>query len=139
MTSKGISTEEKIALAACDIFHLFGYHGTTLQQIAVQAGVNKSAVHYYFRSKNRLYAEVVKKVIDQIPETRVNKSANQSEFEKQIWFIMTELYNNKDFFEKTLKIIYPDDWDEKFANLRKWLDFNDNLQKPVTLPHLRLS
>ena len=38
----------------------------------------------------------------------------------------TELYNNKNLFERTLKKIYPDDWDQKLTNLKKWLDFKDN-------------
>jgi AcrR family transcriptional regulator len=55
MKNNEISAEDRIFNVAYKIFLLFGYHGTTLQQIAMQAGVNKSAVHYYFRSKERLY------------------------------------------------------------------------------------
>ena len=71
MKNNEISTEDRILKGAYKIFLLFGYHGTTLQQIAMQAGVNKSAVHYYFRSKERLYAKVVKKVLDLYFDTKV--------------------------------------------------------------------
>ena len=121
-----ISTEEKILLASYEIFLLFGYHGTTLHKIAMKAGVNKSAVHYYFRSKERLYAEVVKKVFGNIFNKRVHDSGNQIRLKIQIWFMLTELYNNKDLFERTLKEIYPDDWNKKLTKLKKWLDFKDN-------------
>jgi len=123
MTNKLINTEDKIFIAAYKIFLLFGYHGTTLQQIAMQAGVNKSAVHYYFRSKERLYIKVVKKVIDLTINTKVNNNTNRKGFEKTTWFLITELYNNKILFERTLKELYPDDWDEKSKGLMKWLEF----------------
>lgn len=49
------STEDIILKAAQNIFILYGYHGTRLHQIADLAGIHKSAVHYYFRSKDKLY------------------------------------------------------------------------------------
>ena len=119
MTNNKISTEDRIILAAYNIFLLFGYHGTTIQQIAMEAGVNKSNIHYYFRSKERLYVRVVKKVLDGILNTKVNNHSDQKGFEKTTWFLITELYNNKYLFEKTLKVLYPDDWDEKLNGLMK--------------------
>lgn len=115
-------TEDRILDSAYKIFLLFGYHGTTMQQIANKACVNKSAVHYYFRSKEKLYTKVVKKVLDHILNTRVNNNTNQDGYEKQIWFLITEIYNNKILFERTLKAIYPVDWDEKSKGLMKWLE-----------------
>jgi|WetSurMetagenome_2_1015567.scaffolds.fasta_scaffold197812_1 AcrR family transcriptional regulator len=115
-------TEDRILDSAYKIFLLFGYHGTTMQQIAIKACVNKSAVHYYFRSKEKLYTKVVKKVLDHILNTRVNNNTNQDGYEKQIWFLITEIYNNKILFERTLKAIYPVDWDEKSKGLMKWLE-----------------
>jgi len=119
MTNNKISTEDRILLAAYNIFLLFGYHGTTIQQIAMEAGVNKSNIHYYFRSKERLYVRVVKKVLDGILNTKVNNHSDQKGFEKTTWFLITELYNNKYLFEKTLKVLYPDDWDETLNGLSK--------------------
>ena len=117
------NTEDRILDSAYNIFLLFGYHGTTLQQIAMQAGVNKSAVHYYFRSKERLYIKVVKKVLDLTLNTKVNNNTNRKVFEKTTWFLITELYNNKNLFERTLKELYQDDWYEKSKALVKWLEF----------------
>jgi AcrR family transcriptional regulator len=85
----------------------------------MEAGVNKSNIHYYFRSKERLYVRVVKKVLDGILNTKVNNHSDQKGFEKTTWFLITELYNNKYLFEKTLKVLYPDDWDETLNGLSK--------------------
>lgn len=60
MANAELKTETKILEAANSIFLQFGYHGTTLQQIATKAGVNTAAIHYYFRSKENIYALVLK-------------------------------------------------------------------------------
>lgn len=121
MIKKLAKTEDRIFDSAYKIFMLFGYHGTTLQQIAMQAGVNKSAVHYYYRSKERLYTKVVKKVLDLYFDTNVEINTTRKGIEKPTWFLVSELYNNKNLFEETLKEIYPDDWDDKLNSLMKWL------------------
>lgn len=125
MKNNDINTEDRILDSAYKIFLLFGYHGTTLQQIAMQAGVNKSAVHYYFRSKERLYTKVVKKVLDLYFDTNVEIITNRKGLEKPTWFLITELYNNKNLFEETLKEIYPNNWDGKLLNLANRLQSTD--------------
>jgi len=106
MKNNEISTEDKILNSAFNIFLLFGYHGTTIQQIAMQAGVNKSAVHYYFRSKERLYTKVVKKVLDLYFDTNVEIKTTREGQEKPTWFLLSELYNSKNLFEETLNEIF---------------------------------
>ncbi len=51
-------SEEKIFLAALDVFSREGKNGARMQEIADRAGLNKALIHYYFRSKERLYEEV---------------------------------------------------------------------------------
>jgi len=121
MIKRIAKTEDRILDSAYKIFLLFGYHGTTLQQIAMQTGVNKSAVHYYFRSKERLYTKVVKKVLNLYFYNEIEINTTRKGLEKPTWFLVSELYNNKNLFEKTLKEIYPDDWDSKLRNLANWL------------------
>jgi len=48
------SAEEKIITAAVECIEKYGIKGTTIRQIAEQAGVNIAAVNYYFRSKDVL-------------------------------------------------------------------------------------
>lgn len=109
MKKKELNTEAKILDAANSIFLLFGYHGTTLQKIANKAAVNKAAIHYYFRSKERLYVKVVNKVIDDILNSENELISNQNNFEKQRWFLYTEMYNNKKLFERALRILYANE------------------------------
>jgi len=51
-------TEQKILQAARDIFLEKGKDGARMQEIADRAGINKALLHYYFRSKDRLFSQV---------------------------------------------------------------------------------
>jgi AcrR family transcriptional regulator len=43
-----------------------GYAATRMQDIADEAGSNKALVHYYFRSKEKLYHEITVRILDTI-------------------------------------------------------------------------
>ena len=49
------STEEKILEAAKTVFVSKGMAGARMQDIADEAGINKALLHYYFRSKEKLF------------------------------------------------------------------------------------
>lgn len=49
------STQEKILEAARMVFILKGMDGARMQEIADEAGINKSLLHYYFRTKQQLF------------------------------------------------------------------------------------
>lgn len=53
-------TERKILQAASDIFLEKGHAGARMQEIADKAGINKAMLHYYFRSKEKLFKIVFK-------------------------------------------------------------------------------
>jgi len=57
-------TENKILDAARDEFVTTGLKGARMQSIADRAGVNKALLHYYFRSKEKLYEEVLSDVVE---------------------------------------------------------------------------
>jgi len=55
-------TEERILLAATEIFIEKGKDGARMQDIADHAKINKALLHYYFRSKDQLYYIVFEKI-----------------------------------------------------------------------------
>ncbi len=63
---KSLSTEEKILEAAKTVFHHKGFEGARMQEIADEAGINKSLLHYYFRSKENLFDAVFKAAFREI-------------------------------------------------------------------------
>jgi AcrR family transcriptional regulator len=125
MTTKTRSTEDEIVLAAYSVFLLYGYHGTTLQQIAAKAGVNKSAIHYYYRSKEKLYKIVVGLMTDFLLSTTFDFSSERERLTEATWFLYTELYNNRILFEQTIMKLYPDNWRQKAKDLNIWLEFSN--------------
>ncbi len=52
------NTEEKILAAARSVFMAKGLDGARMQDIADTAGINKALLHYYFRSKEKLFQKV---------------------------------------------------------------------------------
>ncbi len=49
------TTEERIIIAAKQVFFEKGMAGARMQDIADRAGINKALLHYYFRSKEKLF------------------------------------------------------------------------------------
>lgn len=49
------TTEEKIKAAAQKVFLEKGFYGARMQDIADEAGMNKALLHYYYRSKDKLF------------------------------------------------------------------------------------
>jgi TetR/AcrR family transcriptional regulator len=58
--------EERILFAATEEFAAKGFFGARTQAVADAAGVNKAMLHYYFRSKENLYREVIKAAFGKI-------------------------------------------------------------------------
>jgi TetR/AcrR family transcriptional regulator len=62
MTSAGENTENQIRNAAREVFISRGFEGARMQEIADYAGINKALLHYYFRSKEKLFDAVFSEV-----------------------------------------------------------------------------
>jgi len=60
---KPVDKEELILKTAMDVFVEKGWHGTKMQEIADRAGINKALLHYYFRSKEKLYRKIFEYLI----------------------------------------------------------------------------
>jgi AcrR family transcriptional regulator len=59
---KNESTEAKILEAARKVFVRKGMDGARMQEIADEAGINKALLHYYFRSKEKLFTAVFSEI-----------------------------------------------------------------------------
>lgn len=63
------STEEKIKMAARELFLEKGLKGTTIREVAEKAGANVALVNYYFRKKNNLFLAVFKEKFQAFSES----------------------------------------------------------------------
>ncbi|MEZ4702998.1 MAG: TetR/AcrR family transcriptional regulator [Rhodothermales bacterium] len=59
-------TEGRVLSAATDEFHEKGFHGARMQEIARRAGLNQSLLHYYYRTKDRLFEAVFHRAAKQV-------------------------------------------------------------------------
>jgi AcrR family transcriptional regulator len=64
--SPDLSTEQKILDAARQEFSEHGLDGARMQAIATRAGVNKALLHYYFRSKDKLFEFIIRDLVSGI-------------------------------------------------------------------------
>jgi len=83
MTGSHHETETTILDAARKVFVQHGFDGTTMQMIADESGINKALLHYYYRSKDRLFEAVFIEA-----------------FSKMIPNLMKIFTTDSDFFEK---------------------------------------
>ncbi len=99
MQTDGPTTEEKILEAAKKVFVEKGMDGATMQQIADEARINKSLLHYYYRSKEKLFGTVLKFafkfVIPQIKEILTSDANVFTKIEKIVAEYINLLMKNK--------------------------------------------
>lgn len=59
------STEERIKAAALKLFTVKGFAATRTRDIAAEAGINMAMLHYYYRSKEKLFEIVMAESLQQ--------------------------------------------------------------------------
>jgi len=81
---KKTSTEEKILLSAKKVFYQKGLKGARMQEIADDAGVNKAMLHYYFRSKEKLFDKVFEQSVQSVTPMLMNVFLEDSDLNAKI-------------------------------------------------------
>jgi len=66
MSENKIDPEVLIVEAACKVFIRHGVDKSTMLQVADEAGIGRTSLHYYFRSKANLYKRVFQSIEDKI-------------------------------------------------------------------------
>jgi AcrR family transcriptional regulator len=98
MAEQDKTTEKKILDAAKIVFLEKGFDGARMQEIADEAKINKALLHYYFRSKDKLFDAIFKDAFQQfLPHIAEIMMTEKPLFEKLEAFIdsyITMLSNN---------------------------------------------
>lgn len=141
-------TEEKILDAAKDIFQKKGMDGSRMQEIADKAGINKSMLHYYYRSKRLLFEAVFSSVFSLLAPQLNTILNDDSSITKKVEnftdnyisfiskhpylpnFIIQELNRNPKFLEKLQQ-------NPAFPNVEKFekqvaLEVEQGILKPIS-------
>ena len=82
--NKDPSTEEKILIAAREVFMQKGFDGARMQEIADVAGINKALLHYYFRSKDKLFKAVFEYAIQKLFPSMMQIFSSQGSLSEKI-------------------------------------------------------
>lgn len=87
MDNLDVNTEKRILDSARNIFHKKGLAGARMKEIANEAGINQAMLHYYYRSKEKLFDAVFREAFMRvIPEIKQILSKDLPLFEKIKFF-----------------------------------------------------
>ena len=86
-------TERRIMEAAATVFMQKGRLGASMQDIADEAGINRTLLHYYFRNKEKLFDTIFEKLLSKIFPALIQALASDLPFLKKIE-IFAESYAN---------------------------------------------
>jgi AcrR family transcriptional regulator len=76
--------EELILRAARSVFLRKGLDGARMQEIADEAGINKALLHYYFRTKEKLFLAVFNNVLNEFLPVLWENFQSDISFEQKI-------------------------------------------------------
>ncbi|MFY9488152.1 MAG: TetR/AcrR family transcriptional regulator [Solirubrobacterales bacterium] len=77
--------ERQMIDVATEIFGGLGYHGTSMDQIAVEAGISKPMLYAYFNSKDGLYSACLRRAGADLLETVRESFRPEDSAEKHLW------------------------------------------------------
>ncbi len=77
-------TERKILEAARKVFISKGMHGARMQEIADEAGINKALLHYYFRSKDKLFQAIFRETFQELMPKAMGIFKEEGSFEDKL-------------------------------------------------------
>ena len=152
MIDKKENTEEKIIDAARSVFIKKGMDGARMQEIADEAGINKALLHYYFRSKEKLFDKVFEGAFNSIAAgLRVTIDSDLSVMDKlkkfiDIYltalesnpylplFVLNEININPDRMKNLLEEEIADNLQTLLADIMK--EINSGNMRPINPIHL---
>lgn len=85
MDNDKINTEKKILASAKKVFTKKGYDGTRMQEIADEAQINKALLHYYFRSKDKLFERIFDDALADFGPRLIGVFQSDKPLEVTIW------------------------------------------------------
>ena len=125
MAEETLDTAAKILKAAEEEFMEKGYGNAKMMSIAARAGVSHSMLHYYYRSKGKLFqmifdekAKLIVSILEGVHDKEISFKEVISHFvmnqfdlmrmnERFVWFMIDELIHNKENLTKIMEIVLP--------------------------------
>ena len=124
---KKTTTEEKILLSAKKVFYQKGLKGARMQEIADDASVNKAMLHYYFRSKEKLFDKVFEQSVQSVTPILMNVFLEESDLSTKITHMvemLIDLFLNEPYLSNFIVNELSQNPEKFFLNV---LDFEEGL------------
>jgi TetR/AcrR family transcriptional regulator len=90
--SLDIAARDRLLAAATDLFSRKGYSATTTREIVAAAGVTKPVLYYYFRNKEGIYLELMRKATAKFEVMLKNSRAESGSPAKRILSLCDQVY-----------------------------------------------
>ena len=134
-----IDSKDKILDVALQLFIRSGYRGTSLNEIAEEAGLTKGGVYHYFSSKDDLYYQAVKRFFDfnqpgWLEDTNVG-------IEELVWQGFQSIEDRKQWIKDLVGLDSNDailhfymflyDATRRYPELQEYIDQNDNSKRDI--------
>lgn len=139
MQVKDSKTENLIKDTAKQIFFKKGKMLATTQDIADAAGVNRSLLHYYFRSRDVLFDMVFKEAVTKLRERLYEVIGSQSPFRQKIETLVDVFYEElteSPYLETFIALHLnqdPEKYEELFIRLPGGKEIMKNFLKEIQL------
>ncbi len=125
---KAPSSRQVILSAAEKVFARYGFEGATTEKIARQANLPKANIHYYYKTKENLYRQVLKRILEAwmqaakaFDEYEEPSEALAHYIESKMQFSRTRPYASKVWANEVLHgVPILDDFVKN--SLREWLE-----------------
>jgi len=88
---------ELILTAALEVFATFGYRGSTIDQIATEAGLSKPNLLYYFDGKQEIHARLLERLLDRWLEPLKILDPKGEPIDEITAYVMRKLEMARDF------------------------------------------
>jgi len=152
---KNTDTEKNILDAATDVFQTKGMDGARMQEIADKANINKSMLHYYYRSKQKLFEAVFKTAISiMAPKLREIIETEEPLFDKirnftdnyigfiskhayLPTFIIQELNRNPEILQETFVKQFGNSFDKMKTTINEMVEKGEI--RPIKPEHLLMN
>jgi len=129
-------TKDSILSVANRLFSRFGFHKTSMDEVAKNARKAKGSLYYHFKSKEELFKEVINKEISNLKNQLLviidNQNYNAPEKIKKYLIKRMEILNAAACYHETLKADFFEHFhfiDDLRADLDNWE--KDNLKKII--------
>ncbi len=96
-----MTVRERLLMAALTIFNAKGYAAASVREIVAAAGVSKPVLYYYFKNKNGIYLELVRRAQELFQKAISQITPSQETFHNQLKLfalgIFDSVIENNDF------------------------------------------